>query len=314
MTFGLYKLILLFCIIRIKFSLCFNCILDDNGRKCNITSNSSITKEINNVEVYVDGNLIKNQNLSQFCQRWRHLEKIKIENVRTLDKNLFQQCRNLKRIEIGPSKIEKLPEILFSANLNLTHIFIRKNKIFSLPEKIFSNQKALWYLYLNENQLSCLPSKIFMPFTKLKELGLSRNKIQSLNKKWFENLQSLVYLYLSSNKIQNLPKNVFINLKKLEYLFLKNNQLTTIHSDSFGNHENLKFIYLNSNQINAIDAKFINNTAVSVIEMDGNICNNEIIETKTEMKEKLKNCTMNYESRPEKCKIILKLSFFSHLI
>ena len=112
-------------------------------------------------------------------------------------------------------------------------------------------------------------------------------------------------LKLGANKIRDLTNNVFRTLRNLERLDLFGNQLTTIHSDSFGIHRYLKEINLSGNKINAIDEKFIDNTAVNRLEMRENICSQEKIEGRDEMKRKLDECFKNYKPRVEQSKLEL---------
>jgi len=318
--FNIFWLILLFCVINLEYADCYKCEFENDWEDyyCNIKpdSNSIEEKHIDrktddNVKrIYFNGTVngvshVTQSELSPICRRFENLEYIDVYDVKSVDENLFQQCRNLKIVSIIKSEIEEIPENLFVEQPQLTSINLRVNKLRTLPENVFTNQKELEYLYLNDNQISCLPSNIFKSLKKLRRLDLYRNKIQSLNPKWFETLQSITFLFLSDNKINDLPKDVFAQLGNLEWINLDDNQLTTIHSDSFGIHKYLEYIYLQNNKINAIDENFIDNITVkSSLDMSGNICSNEDIEERDEnkVKQKLSTCFKNYRPRQESSK------------
>ncbi|XP_070504112.1 serine protease gd-like, partial [Chironomus tepperi] len=74
------------------------------------------------------------------------------------------------------------------------------------------------------------------------------------------------------------------------------NKLTTIDAASFGVHKKLKEIHLQSNRINQIDEKLIDNTAVTVIGLEDNICSNENLFGIENIKAGLKTCFENYKT------------------
>ena len=135
----------------------------------------------------------------------------------------------------------------------------------------------------------------------MKELSLGGNKIRNLNRNWFSSLQNLEKLGLNENMIADLPQNIFSSLTNLQELFLHRNQLTVIHSDSFGNLKKLSKIHLYSNKINEIDEKLIDKLPLSILDLRyNNVCENEWINDKNEMKTKLKKCFENYQPRVSK--------------
>jgi len=312
-----FWLIILFCVNNLESAICHKCHFDKIASSyfCAIIPNSSSTEEKHR-EGKTDDNIgrirfngtlndvthLTQSELTPICQRFNNLKRIDVYDVKSVDENLFQQCRNLKEIWITNSEIEEIPEILFFENPQLTTIRLTGNDLKTLPENIFINQKALVRLHLEWNQISCLPSNIFKALTNLLYLHLSGNKIESLNSKWFENLQSLNWLCLYNNLIKDLPKNVFAQLENLNSLKLNGNQLLTIHADSFGNVRNLRRINLQNNKINAIDEIFINNLAFDMLDMSQNVCVDEYFGVAYKIKEKLRNCFNNYHSHEDRSK------------
>ena len=127
--------------------------------------------------------------------------------------------------------------------------------------------------------------------------GFTKTKLKILKLDSFDGLQNLPILGLTSNEISDLPAGVFAELQKLKLLFLNSNKLTTIHSDSFGAYNQLTYVKIQDNKINAIDEKFIDNAAISGLNMTNNICSQLVTGTKSEIKANLKKCFNNYQPR-----------------
>lgn len=313
-----FNLILLVFVVNLEKGDCYKCNFAyhwRSGYNCNTTPDSRSIEEKhykNNTNhdvsgIYFNGDLngvsrLTKADLTPICHRFENLKTIYVNDVESVDDNLFQGCKNLKNISISNSEIKELSEKLFLEQPELTSIFINEIKTSSLPENIFMNQKELQHLFLEQNQISCLPPNIFKSLTMLSYLDLSENKIESLNPIWFENIKSLTELYLNGNKIRDLPQNVFANLDKLETLSLRDNQLTTIHSDSFGTHRSLHYVILRNNKINAIDEQIMDNVAVSKLDMSRNVCCNEQINCREELTRKLSTCFKNIQSRQDSSK------------
>ena len=264
-------LILLFCVIDLEYAACYKCQFQilQLDYKCIIIPDLTSIREKHFYGKTNDD--VKEIDLSGAANAISHLTQ----------SNLTPFCQRFKRLKkIIVKDFNSVDENLFHQCKNLNQVWIIKQLT---PKK----------------RISYLPSNIFSPLKKLHQLNLSNNKIQSLNPKWFGNLQSLEHLFLCDNEIQDLPKNIFINLEKLSWLDLEGNKLTTIHSDSFGAQRNLWMINLKSNKIISIDRKFINKTAVKVLDMSGNICSNDDIKIENEIKEKLSRCFNSYRSRDD---------------
>ena len=311
MKFFFIWLTFLVCVVFLKYADCLKCNFKNKKSNyiCFIKSDTSSIEELHTSGKtdddvkYISFDENKNEDLIELdlkalCQRFRNAKKIFVKNLKSVNENLYQQCKNLKEIAIENSEMEKIPENIFSHQSNLTNIYLRNDKLRILSENIFMNQKKLDELHLDQNQISCLPPNIFNSLTKLSWLKLSGNKIQSLNPKWFENLHLLHILDLSYNKIQDLPKNIFTRLNELIEIYLEYNQLTTIHSDSFTINRYLLTIEFQNNKINAIDEQFMtDNAALNWLNMTRNLCSNEYIYEKNKIKQKLSNCFKNYQSR-----------------
>lgn len=142
-----------------------------------------------------------------------------------------------------------------------------------------------------------IPLKCFSSLIELDRLFLYGNRIKTLELDSFDGLRDLESLRLENNDISELPVGIFTPLKRLKVLSLYDNKLTTIHSDSFGIHNHLTKIWLEDNKINAIDPKFIEKTAVSKLNMTGNVCSQIATENRSEIEQNIKECYDNYKPR-----------------
>jgi len=232
-----------------------------------------------------------------FCQRFDNLEKIIINNeIKSIDDNLLQNCENLKEYAVSNTEVQNISLTFFSNSTKLSWLSMTNNKFTILQQNIFSGLKNLKNLSLNKNQIKVLPHKIFNSLTKLEMLWMDYNKLGSLNWQWFEYLQNLESLSIGGNEIYELPKNIFKSLINLQFLFLHHNNLTTIHWESFPVNGRLNTIDLSYNKIKAIDEKFIDFTYIYWVDMMGNVCSQEEIRNRSELKMKLTKCLENYRS------------------
>jgi len=287
---------------------------------CEVVSDSSENKENHisgktdddYIKVVFDSNLYTISHFTQsestlFCQRFKNMEiEIKGYKLKSIDANSFQNCEDVKKIDISSTSIRELPENLFSKNLKLTELCLYANELKTLPENIFASQTELKSLWLSDYFFTFLPLDIFKPLTKLQKLTLENTNLK-INPNWFKSLKNLNHLDLTENNISDLPKNMFSSLESLEELNLRFNKLTVIHADSFGTLPRLRMIKLSYNNINGIDEKLINNTNITEIDMRKNVCCQdrtqdnydhwlEISNHKSNIREVLKTCFQNYES------------------
>lgn len=236
---------------------------------------------------------------SIFCQKFQNLEAILLGNagIESIDADAFTNCRNLIYLELYGNQIHSLPSYVFTPLKKLEWLLFTQNHLKSINPDSFTNLPNLTWLKLNENEITEIPPKAFTSLKKLESLHLVINKINKLYSESFEGLDSLYTLMLHINEIPDLPVGVFVPLKALYELVLRNNKLTTVHSDSFGNHPKLEDIYLANNPITSIDEKIVNKTLLSYINLAKNICYNGKIETRDEIKTKLRECFDNYKPR-----------------
>ncbi|XP_070501422.1 uncharacterized protein [Chironomus tepperi] len=302
---------------------------DDDVRYLYISKDSSINRfssiyceKFKNLEVIysfaaainsIDGNsLEKCENLDVLSLKGAQLNSIPNElltknlklsqifitenQMTTLPENLFSFQNKLKLLSVYGNQINFLPSNIFNPLTQLESLSLFNNKLQSIDSKWFKNLGNLKWLYLYQNQISAVPDKSFEFLTNLELLSLFSNRIKLVNSDSFVGLHNLKKLYIYNNEISELPQNTFEPLTNLELLSMFSNKLTTIDAASFGVHKNLVEIFLQNNKINQIDENFIDNTAVSWIDMTGNICSNEELTGITNIKVGLKICFENYET------------------
>ncbi|KAL7013097.1 hypothetical protein ACKWTF_015191 [Chironomus riparius] len=218
-------------------------------------------------------------------------------HLTTLPEDLFLNQLELDYLSLDDNQINFLPSGIFRSLAKLTVLNLYDNNFRSINPKWFVNLQNLNKLALDLNQITELPSKCFSALKNLEKLWLFHNKIQTLNSDSFNGLQNLKTLNLRNNEISDLPAGVFTQLINLQYLYLQSNKLTTIDSDSFGIHNQLTVVWLQDNLISSIDEKFIDNTAVSNLNMTNNICSQYASQSRPKVKNYFMNCFANYQPR-----------------
>ncbi|KAL7013281.1 hypothetical protein ACKWTF_015317 [Chironomus riparius] len=245
--------------------------------------------EFNRIRVVPENLLTQNSKLLKF---W-----IQNNPLTTLPENLFLNQKELEDLDLSKNQINFLPSNIFRPLTKLQVLYFYNNKLQSINPEWFVNLQNLRWLALAGNQISEIPSKSFASLRNLKRLWLFGNRIKTLKSDSFDGLQNLQILNMYSNEISDLPVGVFNKLTNFQELILFSNKLTIIHSDSFSFHDDLTRIHLGKNKINAIDPKVIDNTAVSTIDMEDNICSQLQTEDRSEIKPNLRKCFKNYQPR-----------------
>lgn len=249
---------------------------------------------------------IKQSNLiARVCQKFPNIQKLIIQNLALdpIPENLFASCSNLKDLLIiynmfsfsGPSD---LPQNFFASNQDLETFELTMRSLKRLPENFFINNGNLRKVNFDFSDITSLPADIFKPLINLITLDLSQNKLKTLNPEWFATLGKLEELSLHNNEIIDIPEGTFKKLTQLKTLFMQSNKLKTIHFDSFGVHPHLENVDFKQNQIAAIDERFIYNTEIQNLMLEGNLCySNNILDLKTSKESfrgELKKCFENY--------------------
>lgn len=169
----------------------------------------------------------------------------------------------------------------------------------NIPSIICSKFANVQNIELRGIQIQKVDDYSFRNCTNMAYLNLYSNKINEIHEKTFERNEKLSVLYLYSNQLEELPQNLFSPLKDLKTLWIDRNKLKVISSSSFSIHPKLTRFDAEYNQINAIDEKFIDNVAVTRLDMSGNVCANTVITdnsaSRDSMRAALRVCFENYQ-------------------
>lgn len=222
---------------------------------------------------------------------------LNFNQLTTLPEKLLNTQSELKGLYLGNNQLYFLPNHVFYYLVKLQYLDLGNNRLQAINPNWFKNLKILQELSLDSNQISDIPSNVFKPLASLQSLLLQNNIIKNVRPDSFVGLQSLKRLVLGNNEIFDLPGKIFAPLLSLEELWLNNNRLTVIHSDSFAVHAQLKTVYFANNKISGIDSKFLDNTAVSYLNMLDNFCYQDEITSRDRMKQYLGRCIENYQPR-----------------
>lgn len=181
--------------------------------------------------------------------------------------------------------------------------YVTRGRIFEaviFSSLVFKKFKNVEKFEITQTKIEKFEENVFQECKKLQHLDISYNKISKIMDDTFSGLNSLVRLYLSGNLIENFPQNIFkplINLVSLEIDHLK---LKILHSNSFGVHRSLTKLNLQYNKIDAFDEKIIDFTAISTLNMYGNLCVSRDISdysmTRNSMRSYLQKCFQNFKN------------------
>ncbi|KAL7043485.1 hypothetical protein ACKWTF_001538 [Chironomus riparius] len=189
------------------------------------------------------------------------------------------------------------PDSFWNCN-RLLELNIWVNQIQNIDVTTFFYSTTLRRLDMRQSRISNIPRILLWPLTAMTSLNLEQNDLTTLDPDWFLRQWNLTSLNLQFNRIEELPRAVFGSMTALEQLVMNNNRLRVIDSNSFGIHSMLTNASFVNNQIYAIDERFIDNTAITSIDLRGNLCVNlNIIDQSPNrylMRAALSNCFQNY--------------------
>ncbi|TRY97348.1 hypothetical protein DNTS_031688 [Danionella cerebrum] len=192
--------------------------------------------------LYCENRNLRKVPIIPFRAHYLYLQNNYIDKV-TADS--FQNCTELKWINLGNNRIRSVEKQVFEKLPNLLYLYMEKNELKEVPDYL---PAGLEQIRLSHNQISRIPNGAFSKMEHLALLDLHHNMItdSSLSKNIFEDLKNLVQLNLAHNTLRKMPANVPISLFQL---FLDRNNIEEIPQDYFKNFANLAFVRLNYNQL-----------------------------------------------------------------
>lgn len=167
--------------------------------------------------------------------------------LKFLPTNLNEIFKNLVRIEVTNSKLEKIKKDNFNG-LNLEVLKLSKNRLKFIDSDALEGQQSLTKISLDRNKIENLPDEIFSYTTQLETLRLENNNLKVLSENLLQNLPNLKEFVISDNKIKKITAETFKNNKNLETLDVSNNKLKFIESQILVGLKNLKKINFGENE------------------------------------------------------------------
>lgn len=208
-----------------------------------------------------------------------------------------------------------VPSIICNKFPNVHTILLRSSQIIKINDYSFRNCSNLVTLTFSNNSLTEIDENALIGNLKLEALHIEVNPISKFPPNLFRSQKLLTRLQLDSTNFQEFPNGIFSPLVNMTLFSLNRNKLLNISSIPFGSLPNLRIARFQNNQIKGIDEKFIDNTGVTSIDLRGNECINREINdttaTRSEMKQLLRTCFVNYSNSTNRK--YLKSFFFAFL-
>lgn len=221
--------ILLFLCGEIKAQIC-----EVNGTQCifrsvtlnenQVLSNVSPNPEINEVQ-------FENSSLyslpSEVFGFFVNLEKLvlKKQKIKTINKNLCENARNFKHLNLNCNEINALKANGFMGCDNLEVLHIGANQLDSIEEEgVFNGLGNLLKLGLDSNNIVTIRENLFEPLVNLKVILLYNNDIEHINENIFKFNVKLEQIALTDNRINSLSPKTFAKLSNLNRLWLSRNK------------------------------------------------------------------------------------------
>jgi Leucine-rich repeat (LRR) protein len=193
--------------------------------------------------------------------------------ITEIKSNTFENCTNLKTIDLSFNKIETIADGLFEMLENLTNLNLKSNCIIEIDQHTFDGCQKLKYLNLEENRLEYLAEEAFQELADLEKLYLGSNQLFEISSYQFADLKSLRILHLDNNKLEFINASLLQPMESLEELDLSKNYLTVLDEDTFIGNPNLETLLISGNQIDKIHPKTFDGLPyIQTLDLSGNLC------------------------------------------
>lgn len=173
-------------------------------------------------------------------------------DLSTIDRNTFQQFRQLEHLALIKSNIERIHRGTFRFLPQLRSLNLEQNR---LNDSIWSNLTAdlaqLETFILSQNQFHSVREEDFRSLKSLKLLDLSSNGLQTIDAKSFPS--TLEKLFLQNNELNSLQLTFLFQLKRLNEFNFDFNRLTFLPEKIFQSNERLKSLSMQGNDLNTLN-------------------------------------------------------------
>ncbi|XP_072397885.1 uncharacterized protein [Diabrotica undecimpunctata] len=147
-------------------------------------------------------------------------------NIAFIDVNAFGYLNKLTHLLLNQNALTAFNPITIGLAYNLKYLDLGHNRINKLPDTALYNLENLTYINLNGNRLKEIKLNKIVSFPKsIKVVWLSENLLLQVTRQFFADLVNIEVLNLSYNKIDSLVE-AFNDLTNLKTLILTHNMIT----------------------------------------------------------------------------------------
>ncbi|XP_070489787.1 leucine-rich repeat-containing protein 15-like isoform X2 [Chironomus tepperi] len=192
----------------------------------------------------------------QFTQQFPNLQVIDLQRLRIMDlsNSSFQQCDELRKINLHFNELNYLQDNLFDNCIKLVKLILSNNHIQVLTDATFYGLHDLEVMNINLNLIHTISDNVFRNNRKLKELHLGNPwNLYQYNPRMLEYLQELEVIELSDWHINFNDTEIILNgLTNLREIILRKNYYDYLNFEFFSQFENLMVLDLNDNSLRDI--------------------------------------------------------------
>ncbi|KAL7015598.1 hypothetical protein ACKWTF_016537 [Chironomus riparius] len=164
---------------------------------------------------------------SVICKQFNNLQEITASGngITSLTTSAFQNCRNLKVLQLISQEISVIPENTFANLSNLQTLSLMLNKIQTISSRSMIGLSAnMQNLYLNSNLITRIENGAFTSLANVSRIHLNSNRLTAVNSLSFgASLRHLTEFSANYNQINEIDPIWFNNSTVLDTLNLTGN-------------------------------------------------------------------------------------------
>ena len=164
------------------------------------------------------------------------IEKISLKSnsISTIDVLAFNECDNLKILNLDKNLLHEISSQLFIKNLIFQNLYLSSNTNLkpSSTEETFLESSSLNILECNNCGFTVITNETFKKLNNLMQLSLSYNKISKIDAGALTNCEKLEKIDLEGNEITEISHTILDRLKSLKSLCLDKNSFNTTYTEN----------------------------------------------------------------------------------
>ncbi|KAJ6648828.1 Serine protease gd [Pseudolycoriella hygida] len=173
-------------------------------------------------------------------------------------------------------------------NVNVTQIWFWHGVVSSIPDGIglkFQNLEKLLVGYDDRNLgLKSLKRSNFMDMPQLTLVQLHKNNIKTVKVDTLWEIPNLEFFHLTDGKLKVLPEKFFEKNTNLRIVRLNGNEIEYLPLDLFKHNPLIEEVNFKDNNLRSISTVFTGLTAVKVIDLHGNSCIDEGLDSTSQIR------------------------------